>query len=198
MAYCTKGHYFDSGAHAECPQCAAARSAAPRRTQYREGPAAHGQPASPPAVPQRPWGGPPVSPFGVGQQRSPGGPPAASPPRTVWHEADAAPERLMGFLVITAAKEEEEWRYLRLRKGVNSIGRFGSRNTIELRDSQASTEHVLLACTNSATRLIDLDSTNGVFVNGARQEFAELEEGDVIRIGRTELTYVSFPFVADD
>ena len=111
---------------------------------------------------------------------------------------DEAAERLMGFLVVTASKEDEEHRYVRLRKGVNQIGRFGTRCGIELRDREVSGLHALVICTNSATRLVDLDSANGVFVDGERTEIALLEEGSCVTFGRTDFVYVPFPFVADD
>ncbi len=104
----------------------------------------------------------------------------------------------MGFLVIADTKEDTEWRYFRLKKGVNHIGRFGSRAEIELRDSQCSNEHALLVCTESATRLIDLDSANSVAVNGDKVEIASLQNGDEVSVGRTMLTFVDFSFVADD
>ena len=118
--------------------------------------------------------------------------------RTVFEDATEAAERLMGFLVVVQSREEEEWRYFRLKKGVNFIGRFGSRCDIELRDREASQQHALLVCTNAATRLIDLDSSNGTQVQGRRLEIAQLAEGDRIQVGRTTMIYVPFPYVAED
>ena len=115
--------------------------------------------------------------------------------RTVFEDAADAEERLMGFLVVVQSREEEEWRYF--RRGVNFIGRFGSRCDIELRDREASQQHALLVCTN-ATRIIDLDSSNGTPVQGRRLEIALLSEGDQIQVGRTVLMFVPFPYVAED
>jgi pSer/pThr/pTyr-binding forkhead associated (FHA) protein len=124
--------------------------------------------------------------------------PMATGARTVFEDASEAAERLMGFLVVLQSREEEEWRYFRLKKGVNFIGRFGSRCDIELRDRESSQQHALLVCTNSATRIIDLDSSNGTLVQGRRLEIAQLAEGDRIQVGRTILMYVPFPYVAED
>jgi pSer/pThr/pTyr-binding forkhead associated (FHA) protein len=77
-------------------------------------------------------------------------------------------------------------------------GRFGSRAQVELRDQEASSEHALLICTNAAARIIDLDSSNGLFVNDERIEIAALSPGDIVRIGRTHLAFVPFPYMADD
>ena len=163
-------------------------------TVYEEGDS-----GSPPPV--RAYTGPPLretkKPVGmtgtVGFQGGAGG-----GQKTVYQEDQESTERLMGFLIITASKEEDEFRYFRLTKGVNFIGRFGSRAAIELRDKEMSHQHALLICTNVATRVVDLDSKNGVKVNGHTQDLADLKEGDVLRMGRTEMVFVPFSFVADD
>jgi len=127
-----------------------------------------------------------------------GGVPAGGPQKTTYMEATEAEERLMGFLVITHTKDDEEHRYFRLRKGVNFIGRIGSRCSIEIRDQEISNQHALLVCTNTATRAIDLDSSNGMVIDGDKFEIAELAEGDTMKLGRTHLQYVPFPWVAED
>lgn len=191
MAFCSKGHYYDDAQHPTCPSCAGvgaaagASGAAPKTVYEGDGgpPSGGFAPLRPPAGLGRPLA-PPIA--------------AAGGPRTVLDDDAEAVERLMGFLVITATREDEEHRYFRLKRGVNTIGRLGSRATIELRDSEASMEHALVICTNAATRIVDLDSSNGLFVLGDRTEFALLEDGYTIRIGRTELVFASFPYVAED
>ena len=197
MAYCSKGHWYDQNSNTACPVCPQLGGGGPVAsappTQFEEGGAL-----------------PPVQPFpGLGAMRSGGAagaaprpvspaPPAAAGSKTVFEEATEASERLMGFLVILSTKQDEEYRYFRLRKGVNFIGRFGSRCSVELRDSEASQQHALIVCTNNANRLIDLDSSNGTRVNGDRIEIAILQEGDRIAVGRTQLLFVPFDFVAED
>ena len=124
--------------------------------------------------------------------------PAAAGGHTVFDEATESAERLMGFLVLTSTKLDEEHRYFRLRKGVNFIGRFGSRAHIEIRDQQVSAQHALIVCTNKASRLLDLDSSNGIQVNGGGVEYHVLSEGDRIRIGTNEVVFIPFPFMAED
>lgn len=129
--------------------------------------------------------------------------PAASPVAgapatgTVYSEATEAAERLMGFLFVVAPRDETG-RYFRLRKGVNPVGKFETGAAIGVRDSEASAAHAILVCTETATRLVDLDSTNGTWVNEKRTEYAELTEGDVVRIGHTVLGFTPFPWLADD
>jgi hypothetical protein len=217
MAYCTRGRYYDAARTNICDSCEC--ELAPNRAAGTPGPA----PATSysesegPVYPQHGAGfGQPVSPMpprfgavGPGFQRAgfgPGRPDgAASGVRAVpgmggtrIDEPDESPQRLMGFLVVVESKQDEEWRYIRLRKGVNGIGRFGSRAQVELRDQEASSEHALLICTNAAARIIDLDSSNGLFVNDERIEIAALSPGDIVRIGRTHLAFVPFPYMADD
>ncbi len=123
---------------------------------------------------------------------------ASGGPKTRLDEDDEVAERLMGFMVVLQSRTEEEYRYYRLRKGVNWIGRFGSRAAVELRDGEVSEQHAIVISTNRTTRFVDLDSSNGSFVNGEKTEHAELKEGDMLKIGRTTLVFVPFPYVAED
>jgi LCP family protein required for cell wall assembly len=71
------------------------------------------------------------------------------------------------------------------------IGR-GPQNRIVLADSYASGEHAELASRGGRRCLRDLGSTNGTRVNGqpiAPQQWRALSDGDVIRIGDSELVY---------
>jgi len=124
--------------------------------------------------------------------------PAAGGPRTIMDEEEEVAQRLMGFLVVMQSRGEDEYRYFRLKKGVNWVGRFGSRAEIELRDTEVSERHAIVVCTNNATRLVDLDSSNGSFVNGEKAEFAEVKEGDMIKFGRTTTVFVPFTYIGED
>ena len=144
-------------------------------------------------------GGNQIPPFrGAGGAAGGGRVRGAGGPHTILDDEEERVERLLGFLVITASREEEEWRYFRLQKGVNWIGAIGSRAQIELRDREVSGQHAIIVCTNTAARLLDLDSSNGTHLNGNRVEYGQLSLGDVIRVGRTDLTYIPFEFVAED
>ena len=205
MAVCSKGHYYDESRDRACPVCGVGVGQAPAgggspATQYEE-------PEGPPAhQPQGGFGGSGGGGgFGFGGAGRPAFqpqrafvPPAGGGGKTVYAEDDAAVERLMGFLVVADTREDEQWRYFRLRKGVNTVGRFGSRAHVELRDGQVAAEHALIVCTDSAARVIDLDSGNGVYVNTDRTEIASLATGDEVQLGRTRLVYTAFPYLADD
>jgi hypothetical protein len=60
---------------------------------------------------------------------------------------------------------------------------------VQITDPNASRRHAELRQEGSAYWLIDLDSTNGMTVNGHRTARAKLDSGDVITIGSTDLLF---------
>lgn len=177
MSHCAKGHYYDEYQHVDCPRCRerASSSATAKETILED---------------DEPRRAPPTDMRDVERSR-------AARPRTIIDLDDENP-RLRGFLVIVSSREEAPYRYLRLTKGVHRLGRFGHRADLEIRDSDVSAEHALVLCTNTATRVIDLDSTNGLYVNGERTEIAALRTGDRFRVGQTTFAFTAFDYVADD
>lgn len=173
MAICDKGHYYNHQQNSACPIC-------------RPG-------AQPVAVA--------VQATNLGQVPQPA-PLQAAPVRAAHTVLDQAKEaenpRLMGFLVVVDSRHEDHHHYFRLHKGVNAIGRFGSRARIELRDPEASQDHALLVCTLKSTYIIDLDSTNHVFINGEPVECGVLSAGDEVRVGQTRMVFVPFGFEAEE
>jgi len=53
--------------------------------------------------------------------------------------------------------------------------------------------HCRLEAGDSAVDVVDLSSTNGIYVNGKRVKRARLTNGDRLRIGRVELTVAKGP-----
>jgi hypothetical protein len=60
---------------------------------------------------------------------------------------------------------------------------------IQLEDPNASRKHAEVRREGAAYWIIDLDSTNGVAVNGRRVKRSQLAEGDRITIGSTDLVF---------
>jgi hypothetical protein len=60
---------------------------------------------------------------------------------------------------------------------------------IQLSDANVSRRHAELRQEGSSYWIVDLDSTNGVEVNGQRLKRAKLEDGDRFVLGATELTF---------
>lgn len=179
MAICEKGHYYNLERNPSCPLCARLAGGNPRPGGDRR-PRTDGAPA--PRT-QIPTGGRPQPNQGGAQ-------------RTMLVSSEEN-EKLMGFLVVDESRQHEHHEYFRLKHGVNIIGR-SSKADLTLKDDQASSRHLILVCRSNGTHLIDLDSMNKVFINGDEADVALLEDGDRLRIGRTELIYVSFGYEAED
>ena len=60
---------------------------------------------------------------------------------------------------------------------------------IQIHDPNASRQHAELVREGTAYWIVDLDSTNGMELNGRRLKRAKLEHGDRITIGSTELLF---------
>ena len=71
-----------------------------------------------------------------------------------------------------------------------SIGRARDNTAALDGDDFASAHHARVEAQRDGIWLIDLDSTNGTFVNGERMNGRHrLHDGDVVRIGQTELRF---------
>lgn len=70
---------------------------------------------------------------------------------------------------------------------IKTIGR-ASRADFILDVALVSRLHCRLTATDDNLEVVDLESTNGTFVNDERVEKANLAGGDRLRIGRVELT----------
>ena len=67
--------------------------------------------------------------------------------------------------------------------------RFGrdSNNDLQLRDSEVSRFHAELRQDDAGIRVVDLESSNGTFVNGERATSVQLSSGDRIQLGKTHM-----------
>ncbi len=76
----------------------------------------------------------------------------------------------------------------RLKPGaIKTVGR-ASRADFILDVALVSRLHCRLTATDDNLEVVDLESTNGTFVNDERVDKANLATGDRLRIGRVELT----------
>ena len=60
---------------------------------------------------------------------------------------------------------------------------------IQIEDPSASRRHAEVRQEGTAYWIVDLDSTNGLEVNGLRAKRAKLDHGDKITIGSTEISF---------
>jgi len=77
-----------------------------------------------------------------------------------------------------------------------TIGRDDD-NYIRLSDPRVSRKHAAILAQDDMWMINDLESTNGVLVNGARVKNAVLKNRDVIRIGPFEMTFEAIPADAE-
>jgi diguanylate cyclase (GGDEF)-like protein len=77
-----------------------------------------------------------------------------------------------------------------LQQAEEIVGRDLSAD-IHLDEDSISRRHARITVTHKETTVYDLDSTNGVFVNGHRVQRAALEDGDRLHLGETVLKYLS-------
>jgi hypothetical protein len=77
---------------------------------------------------------------------------------------------------------------LRIDKRRVVLGR-SSECDIQIEDSNVSRRHAELRQEGTSFWIVDLDSTNGVEVNGRRVQRAKLDPGDTFTVGSTEVTF---------
>lgn len=99
--------------------------------------------------------------------------------------------RLQPSLTITRGSGEGQVFNLSMDSAV-SIGRAPT-NDIPVGDNAISGEHCRIRPEGGGFVLHDLQSTNGTFVNEKRIERHRLSEGDVIRVGETQLQFKMGP-----
>jgi hypothetical protein len=81
-----------------------------------------------------------------------------------------------------------EGRTLRVDKRRVLLGRSRECD-IQVEDPNVSRRHAELRQEGSSYWIVDLESTNGVEVNGRRVKRAKLEDGDTFTVGSTEITF---------
>ena len=93
------------------------------------------------------------------------------------------------LVVVHAADEAEKGRTYALSDEDVTIGREAG-NTVVVGSDQASRRHARIFVSGGAHVLVDLDSTNGTFLNSKLVKEQTLRHGDVVRIASTVLKYV--------
>jgi predicted RNA-binding Zn-ribbon protein involved in translation (DUF1610 family) len=80
-------------------------------------------------------------------------------------------------------------RVVALQEGWTRVGR-GLSAHLRIDDPTVSRRHALVHCEEGAARVLDDRSLNGVFLNGERIDWHELQDGDEIAIGAFRLFYI--------
>lgn len=102
--------------------------------------------------------------------------------------ADEGPRECVGWVVILNGTGKGQ--DFRLVTGKNVMGTAADCDIV-LPDKFMSSRHAVLRHEEGTFMLVDLDSTNGTFVNDTKVSKEELIDNDRIRLGRTELKFKS-------
>jgi len=96
----------------------------------------------------------------------------------------AGPDKQVSInkLVHLPQKDESKRDDIELRKDVYTLGR-SSKVDLTLESSELSRRHAVLKREHGTFSITDLDSTNGVYLNGTRVHAAQLYQGDIIQLG---------------
>ena len=94
----------------------------------------------------------------------------------------------VGWVVVLNG--ELRGRDFRLVDGKNTIGTAADAEVV-LTDPYLSSHHAVIRHENGEFTMVDLDSTNGTYVNERRASREDLIDNDKIRFGRTELKFKS-------
>lgn len=95
---------------------------------------------------------------------------------------------VVGWVVVLNG--ELRGRDFRLVDGKNTMGTAADCDVV-LTDPYLSSHHTVIRHENGEFTLVDLDSTNGTYVNERRVSREDLIDNDKIRLGRTELKFKS-------
>ncbi|HEV7853006.1 MAG TPA: FHA domain-containing protein, partial [Mycobacterium sp.] len=96
------------------------------------------------------------------------------------------PDYPAGGATITLQLDDGSGRTYQLREGANVIGR-GQDAQFRLPDTGVSRRHLEIRWDGQVALLADLNSTNGTTVNNAPVQEWQLADGDVIRLGHSEI-----------
>lgn len=122
-------------------------------------------------------------------ETSTGRPPLASELELMVPDVDGTPSDSTVFLVGLSGRQAG--KLFKVREGETILGR-SSRSLVAFDEKAVSHHHARLTHVAGRCVLTDLGSTNGTFVNDVRLAVpVELHAGDVVRIGRTTLGFLT-------
>jgi hypothetical protein len=118
-------------------------------------------------------------------------PPSASrtPVTTQVTRAPSSQETIVAAAArVVRIVDGKEERVFTLRPQTNTIGRH-PRCEIELPFTEVSRRHAEITLCPDGFRIVDLDSNNGVYVNGKKIKEQVLADGDLIQLGTQNLRF---------
>ena len=91
------------------------------------------------------------------------------------------------WVLRSAEPDGDPWVFRLSPGAIRTIGRTTSVDFI-MDAALVSRIHCRLEADDEGVNVVDLESTNGTFVNDARVQRARLTDGDRLRVGRVQLT----------
>ncbi len=119
---------------------------------------------------------------------SPAAPPVASGGRKTVLISDQRQAPVVGWLV--AMSGDQKGQDFRVRDGKNILGSAPDAD-VQLNDPTVSAKHASLHYKDGKFFLVDLDSSNGTFLNDGKDSVAreELHDNDTIRVGGLSMKF---------
>lgn len=109
--------------------------------------------------------------------------PAPTPEPTPMPEPEAVPIKVYGALTTESGK------VLYLTSSISTLGRSADADIV-LDDPSVSRPHATISVSRTgALQIVDLNSLNGVRVNGTQVTSAEIKPGDILQLGAVKLTF---------
>lgn len=110
-------------------------------------------------------------------------------------KGDPGAPALRGWLVVLKSTALELFRDLRVRDGWNGFGRVGpggDPRVQDVADPLVSARHASLTVHEGVYVLEDAGSEHGTWVNDGRVQRAQIQAGDLVRLGGTTFVFVPF------
>ncbi len=103
-------------------------------------------------------------------------------------EAQAIPGAKARLLVVSTESAGQE---IVLSKTIITIGRTDQDNDVGLEHRSISRNHAKITCQNGVYKVLDLESANGIAVNGEAYVQCELKAGDLVELGHVKLRFIA-------
>lgn len=102
----------------------------------------------------------------------------------------AIPDRVPPAGYYLAFHDGEDTQLLRLESSISHIGRSLT-SDVRFDDRRVSRTHAIIVRHGRQARVLDNRSANGTFLNGRRVVAANLQHGDVVRIGPLVMQFLA-------
>ncbi len=123
--------------------------------------------------------------LGLRGRRKPAEPQMDTPDPAPMPEPAPTPDPVKVYGVLTTERGDK----LYLTSSISTLGRSEDADIV-LDDPSVSRRHATISVTgNGALQIVDLNSLNGVLVNGERVTSAEFKAGDTLQLGEVKLTF---------